>query len=53
MLSRQYLRNPRMSRPVESQLWHAIYHLNWEVLRAYHGYLIEFARNPAKSRSKP
>lgn len=52
VLSRQYLRNPRMSRPVESQLWHAIYHLNWEVLRAYHGYLIEFARNPAKSRLK-
>ncbi len=52
MLSRQYLRNPRMSRTVESQLWHAIYHLNWEVLRAYHGYLIEYARNPGKSRLK-
>ncbi len=52
ILSRQYLRNPRMSRTVESQLWHAIYHLNWEILRAYHGYLIEYARNPAKSRLK-
>ncbi len=52
VLSRQYLRNPRMSRTVESQLWHAIYHLNWEVLRAYHGYLIEYARNPGKSRLK-
>ncbi len=52
VLSRQYLRNPRMSRTVESQLWHAIYHLNWEILRAYHGYLIEYARNPGKSRLK-
>lgn len=52
ILSRQYLRNPRMSRTVESQLWHTIYHLNWEILRAYHSYLIEFARNPAKSRLK-
>lgn len=52
ILGRQYLRNPRMSRTVESQLWHAIYHLNWEILRAYHSYLIEYARNPAKSRLK-
>ena len=52
VLSRQYLRNPRMSRSVESQLWHAIYHLNWEVLRAYHNYIIDYARNPAKSRLK-
>ncbi len=52
VLSRQYLRNPRMSRTLESQLWHAIYHLNWEILRAYHSYLIEYARNPAKSRLK-
>ena len=52
VLSRQYLRNPRMSRTVESQFWHAIYHLNWEVLRAYHSYLIEYARNPGKSRLK-
>jgi hypothetical protein len=50
ILGRQYLRNPRMSRSVESQLWHSIYHLNWEVLRAYHNYIIDFARNPAKSR---
>lgn len=52
ILSRQYLRNPRMSRTVESQLWHTIYHLNWEVLRAYHNFIIEYARNPAKSRLK-
>lgn len=52
VLSRQYLRNPRMSRTVESQFWHAIYHLNWEILRAYHSFLIEYARNPGKSRIK-
>ncbi len=52
VLSRQYLRNPRMSRTVESQLWHAIYHLNWEVLRAYHNYIIEYSRSPAKSHLK-
>ncbi len=51
-LARQYLRNPRMSRTVESQLWHSIYHLNWEVLRGYHNFIIEYARNPAKSRLK-
>ena len=51
-LIRQYLRNPRMSRAVESQLWHSIYHLNWEVLRGYHNFIIEYARNPAKSRLK-
>jgi hypothetical protein len=37
---------------VESQLWHTIYHLNWEVLRAYHNFIIDFARNPGKSRFK-
>ena len=52
VLRRQYLRNPRMSRVIESQLWHSIYHLNWEVLRAYHNYIIDYARNPAKSRLK-
>jgi hypothetical protein len=52
VLRRQYLRNPRMSRTVESQLWHTIYHLNWEVLRAYHNYIIDYARNPARSRLK-
>jgi hypothetical protein len=52
VLRRQYLRNPRMSRTVESQLWHTIYHLIWEVLRAYHNYIIDYARNPGKSRLK-
>lgn len=46
----QYLRNPRMARTIESQLWHAIYNLNWEVVRAYHSFTLGFTRSPAKSK---
>lgn len=49
-LVRQYLRNPRMSRQVESQLWHAVYGLYWEVARGYHSLVLhlshEAGRNP-------
>ncbi|MEW6120919.1 MAG: hypothetical protein AB1593_12610 [Pseudomonadota bacterium] len=48
-LVRQYLRNPRMSRPVESQLWHAVYSLYWEVARGYHAFVLQFARGAGKS----
>ena len=41
----QYLRTSRMSRTVESQLWHAINGLYWEIARAYHVFVMEFARN--------
>ena len=44
-LVRQYLRNPRMSRPLESQLWHAVYGLYWEVARGYHTFLLHLARD--------
>jgi len=47
-LVRQYLRNPRMSRAVESQLWHAIYSLYWEVARGYHLFVREFAHHARK-----
>lgn len=47
-LVRQYLRNPRMSRTVESQLWHAIYSLYWEVARGYHLFVREFSRHAKK-----
>jgi cyclic-di-GMP-binding protein len=47
-LVRQYLRNPRMSRAVESQLWHAIYSLYWEVARGYHLFVREFSRHAKK-----
>lgn len=48
-LVRQYLRNPRMSRPVESQLWHAVYGLYWEVARGYHAFVLHFARAAGRS----
>ncbi len=48
-LVRQYLRNPRMSRSVESQLWHAVYGLYWEVARGYHAFVLHFMRESGKS----
>jgi hypothetical protein len=48
-LVRQYLRNPRMSRQVESQLWHSVYGLYWEVARGYHAFVLHFARVAGKS----
>lgn len=41
----QYLRTSRMSRAVESQLWHAINELYWEIARGYHVFVMEYARN--------
>lgn len=46
-LSQQYLRNPRMSRVMESRLWHAVYKFYWEVARAYHGFIMSYVSNPA------
>jgi hypothetical protein len=46
---RQYLRNPRMSRAVESQSWHNIYALYWELARAYHAFILDFAYSAGKS----
>jgi len=48
-LVRQYLRNPRMSRQVESQLWHAVYGLYWEVARGYHAFVLHFTRESGKA----
>lgn len=48
-LIRQYLRNPRMSRSVESQLWHAVYGLYWEVARGYHAFVLNFATSSERS----
>ncbi|HWR77905.1 MAG TPA: hypothetical protein VN283_11955 [Thiobacillus sp.] len=49
-LVRQYLRNPRMSRPLESQLWHAVYSLYWEVARGYHTFVLHLAREAGKNQ---
>lgn len=47
-LTQQYLRNPRMSRHVESQLWHAIYGLYWELARGYNNFALHLAREGDK-----
>ena len=52
-LVRQYLRNPRMSRPHENQLWHAVYGLYWEVARAYHAAVLQFARDADHGQPQP
>lgn len=44
-LVQQYLRSSRMSRSIESQLWHAINGMYWEVARAYHVFVMEYSRN--------
>lgn len=51
-LVRQYLRNPRMSRMVESQLWHAVYGLNWEVARGYHGFVLQITQESGRGAFK-
>ena len=48
-LVRQYLRNPRMSRSVESQLWHAVYGLYWESARGYYTFVQLFSTRSEKS----
>ncbi|MGE5319304.1 MAG: hypothetical protein ACM3KD_03915, partial [Hyphomicrobiaceae bacterium] len=48
-LVRQYLRNPRMSRTVESQLWHAVYGLYWEIARGYHTFVLHLVREKRKT----
>lgn len=52
-LEQQYLRTSRMSRTVESQLWHAINGMYWEVARAYHVFVMEFARNAKNHPNEP
>ena len=47
-LVRQYLRNPRMSRPAENRLWHAVYCLYWEIARGYHAAVLQSARDAGK-----
>lgn len=49
-LVRQYLRNPRMSRPQESQLWHAVYGLYWEIARGYHTFVLHISREASKNQ---
>lgn len=49
-LCSQYLRNPRMSKVIESRLWTAIHAFYWELTRGYHAFLMDFVSNPGGSR---
>ena len=53
MLRDQYLQNPRMSRMMESRLWNTVLVYYQEILRAYHGHLMEYIGNPTGSRIGP
>ena len=53
MLRDQYLQNPRMSRMMESRLWNTVMLYYQEILRAYHGHLMEYIGNPTGSRIGP
>jgi cyclic-di-GMP-binding protein len=49
-LCQQYLRNPRMSKVIESRLWTAIHAFYWEITRGYHAFLMDFVSNPGGSK---
>jgi hypothetical protein len=49
-LCSQYLRNPRMSKVIESRLWTAIHAFYWEITRGYHAFLMDFVANPGGSK---
>jgi cyclic-di-GMP-binding protein len=49
----QYLRNPRMSKVIESRLWTAIHAFYWEITRGYHAFLMDFVGNPGGSKIQP
>ncbi|MBI5329689.1 MAG: hypothetical protein HZB71_03650 [Betaproteobacteria bacterium] len=45
----QYLRNPRMSKVIESRLWTAVHAFYWEITRGYHTFLMDHVANPQGS----
>jgi cyclic-di-GMP-binding protein len=53
VLVRQYLRNARMTRIVESQLWHEVYNLLWETARSYHSLIRSFNQSSDTSWQQP
>lgn len=48
-LCTQYLRNPRMSKVIESRLWTAVHAFYWEITRGYHTFLMDYTANPPGS----
>lgn len=49
----QYLRNPRMSKVIESRLWTSIHAFFWEITRGYHAFVMDFVANPGGSKIQP
>lgn len=49
-LCEQYLRNPRMSRIIESRLWNAIQAFASQMMQAYHAFIMSFVANPGGSK---
>ena len=49
-LLQQYLRNPRMSRTIESRLWNAMFCFCREVIRGYHSFIMDYVANPSGSK---
>ncbi|MEN6584883.1 MAG: hypothetical protein ABFE02_02380 [Sulfuricella sp.] len=48
-LIQQYLRNPRMSRQIESRLWNAVFSFHWQMARGYHMFVMSYVGNPNSS----
>ena len=53
MLCAQYLRNPRMSKMIETKLWTNIHAFHWEVTRGYHAFIMNFVANPGGNKLQP
>lgn len=49
-LCEQYLRNPRMSRIIESRLWNAIDSFAKQMMQAYDAFIMEYVAHPGGSK---
>lgn len=49
-LCQQYLRNPRMSRMIESRLWTAIQSFSTQMMQAYHAFIMDYVAHPGGSK---
>ncbi|MEW5769528.1 MAG: hypothetical protein AB1831_04105 [Pseudomonadota bacterium] len=52
-LCQQYLRNPRMSKVIESRLWTAVHAFYWEITRGYHAFIMDFVAHPGGNKIQP
>lgn len=46
----QYMRNPRMSKSLETRMWSSINAFLWETTRGYHSLLMDYVNNPGASK---